>query len=88
MPFSHITCIVCGNRIEPEEGEGNLSDGFTCYECSNKSLIINDPTEKQLYNAYGNDLIDKICKSLAIYEQGDGKIQMQMALKIIRSFRE
>ena len=31
-------CQTCGKEIEYDEGEGNLEDGYTCYECILKSL--------------------------------------------------
>ena len=28
-----IYCSRCGTRIEYDEGEGNIEDGWVCYEC-------------------------------------------------------
>ena len=28
-----IECNKCNNKIEYDEGVGNLEDGYTCYEC-------------------------------------------------------
>lgn len=28
-----MRCEVCGQGVEYDEGEGNIEDGYTCYDC-------------------------------------------------------
>ena len=36
---SKIKCAICNSEIEYDEGEGNLEDGYTCYDCIKEQEI-------------------------------------------------
>ena len=33
---SQISCNTCQSSMEYDEGEGNLEDGYDCYDCLNE----------------------------------------------------
>lgn len=28
-----MRCLTCSEELEYDEGEGNIEDGYTCFEC-------------------------------------------------------
>jgi len=35
-----MKCIKCGQELEYDEGEGNIADGYICFECISEVDII------------------------------------------------
>lgn len=46
-----MKCIKCGQELEYDEGEGNIADGYICFECiSEVDIIIIDKNKpKQVF---------------------------------------
>lgn len=41
-----MKCIRCDNKIEQDEGVGNLEDGYTCFECLSEERKLIKTLEK------------------------------------------
>lgn len=49
-----------------------------------EDIGLYDPTEQELYNAYANEILDKVIKDIEIMKHNNGMIKAMVAQKICK----
>jgi len=42
-----ISCSICGQKMEYDEGVGNFADGYSCFECLEELEKLTDKLTKK-----------------------------------------
>ncbi len=52
-----MNCIKCQYQIEYDEGEGNIEDGYTCFECLTKPNELTSQQEDFMIESGMEDIV-------------------------------